>query len=720
MTKRRFIFGIVFILASAFLLLAIGKRNSSPVLAQEPKVSNATSSIKKFNRLGKEKSPYLLQHKDNPVFWFPWGEEAFQAAKRENKIIFLSIGYSTCYWCHVMEKDSFERDDVAAVLNKDFISIKVDREEHPDVDQIYMDAVVGMTGSGGWPMSVLLTPELKPFFGGTFFRREQFLQILSRAQDAWHHEPDKIRESGAAIAVALEKQNHISGSAPVNVELLRQTFHQLQKRFDPIYGGFGKAPKFPHAMELALLLRIHRRTGNAEALDIVTRTLDAMSHGGIYDQLGGGFHRYATDARWFAPHFEKMLYDNAMLGSTYLEAYQATHREEYATVAREILNYVLRDMTDPSGGFYSAEDAGEVGKEGEFYTWTEKELRYHLTPHEFEVFRKVYSITSAGNFENGKNILYRSLEKNPVKNAAHLLKSARDKLLAIRNLRQRPHKDDKVLTAWNGLMIATLSKGYQVLGDRRYLDAATNAAEFIRTKLYQEGKLLRRYRDGESLLSGTVNDYAFLIHGLLTLHESNFDPQWVRWAQALQKKQDDLFWDEKDGGYFFTAAEEKALLIRKKEFDDGVTPSGNSLAALNLSRLHDLTFDEKYADRLNRLFGVIAAVSKRYPAGYAQAMMAMDYELDRSKEVAVVGKPNDQRMIAIKTKLFQMFLPNKVLAMGNPGAFDDPKTLPILQGKTIQQESPTIYVCEDKICKMPTTDWDKAEVLMNDFEKYEL
>lgn len=397
-----------------------------------------------------------------------------------------------------------------------------------------------------------------------------------------------------------------------------------------------------------------------------------------------------------------------------------TRQKDYADVAREILDYVLCDMTDPLGGFHSAEDAGEVGKEGEFYTWTEKKLKANLTPQEFNSFQKAYSVTSSGNFEEGRNILYLTSEKKSENRDTTLIQSARKKLLLVRNQRVRPHKDDKVLTAWNGLMIATLSKGYQVLGDGRYLDAATKAAVLIRTSLYKEDKLLRRYRDGESVLSGTVNDYAFLIHGLLTLYESDFDSQWVRWAQTLQAKQDDLFWDEKNGGYFFTEANEKALLIRKKEFDDGVTPSGNSLAALNLARLHDLIFDEKYTERLNRLLGVIAAVVKRYPAGYAQALMAMDYKLDRSKEVAVVGKLDDPGLKEIKESVWQLFLPNKVLAMGMPGAFDDSKTLPILQGKVIQQDKPTIYICEDKICKMPTTDLEKAKTLLNDFEKYDL
>lgn len=653
-----------FFIAIIFMLVAVvfWKGDHLSPRGRSVKPDQGKTSIVKFNRLGGEKSPYLLQHKDNPVHWFPWGEEAFQAARDENKIIFLSIGYSTCYWCHMMEQDSFETREVAEALNRDFISIKVDREEHPEVDQIYMDAVVGMTGRGGWPLSVFLTPDLKPFFGGTFFWRPQFLQLLPEIQDSWQKNPEKILESGTKITRFLEKQGESSGAAKTDNSHLQKAFQQLEKSFDETNGGFGGAPKFPHGMELSLLLRIYRRTGNPKALAMVTQTLSAMARGGIYDDIGGGFHRYATREDWNEPHYEKMLYDNALLVWTYLEAYQVTKKQGYAEVARQSLDYVAREMTHPEGGFYSAQDAGEVGKEGEYYRLNKEER----------------------------------LKYPPL------------------------HKDDKILTSWNGLMIASMAKGYQVLGETRYLDAARKAAVFIREKLYKDGKLLRRYRDGESRYDGTVNDYAFLIHGLLTLYESDFDPQWIRWATDLQSEQDKLFWDQKNGGYYLAEAEEKSLLVRKKEFDDGVTPSGNSLSALNLSRLHNLTFDQKYPETLKRLLSVASGIAASYPAGHSMLMAAVDYDLDRSKEVAVVGKPDDPAMREIRKFFFESFIPNKILAMGEPVPLGDATHPPILQGKPMMNDRPTIYVCENNICKCPTTSLEEAKKLVNDFEKYNL
>ncbi|MBI4224684.1 MAG: thioredoxin domain-containing protein, partial [Deltaproteobacteria bacterium] len=487
------------------------------------KPNQGETSVKKYNRLGETKSPYLLQHKDNPVHWFPWGEEAFQAAREENKIIFLSIGYSTCYWCHMMEKDSFEKQEVADVLNQHFISIKVDREEHPDIDQIYMDAVVGMTGQGGWPMSVFLTPDLKPFFGGSFFWQAQFIQILNNIQQTWQKEPQKILASGAKITDFLREKTG-GAAAEISIGLLKKAFAQFQQSFDKTHGGFGQAPKFPHSMNLALLLRIHHRTGNREALGMVTQSLDAMAVGEIYDKIGGGFHRYATHDDWNEPHYEKMLYDNALLAFTYLEGYQVTKNKNYAEVVKGIFRYFLGEMTDPQGGFYSAQDAGEVGKEGEYY---------HL------------------NKEN-------------------------------RAQAEPPAKDDKILTSWNGLMIAALAKGYQVLGDEKYLKAAQASARFIQNNLYKNGKLLRRFREGEAKFDGTLEDYAFLIHGLLSLYEADGNADWVHWALKLQTKQDEIFWDEENGGYFMGDPNDPALLVKKKELHDGATPSGNAVAALNL------------------------------------------------------------------------------------------------------------------------------------------
>lgn len=532
--------------------------------------------MKKYNHLSQEKSPYLLQHKDNPVYWFAWGKEAFQAAKEENKVIFLSIGYSTCYWCHMMEKDSFETQEVADALNQDFISIKVDREEHPDIDQIYMDAVVGMTGQGGWPLTVFLTPDLKPFAGGTFFWRDQFLQVLNHLQESWQKNRDEIVQSGEKITDWLREKGTHSNPKDFDEARLQKAFTQLKSSFDPSYGGFGNAPKFPQCIDLSLLLKIYQKTNNEEALSMVKKSLNAMADGEIFDSVGGGFHRYATEANWSHPHYEKMLYDNALLVLTYLEAAEILKEKKFEKVAFQTLDYVLREMTDSEGGFYSAQDAGEVGKEGEFYRCKTQEERDKKTP---------------------------------------------------------PHKDDKILTSWNGLMIAAMSKGYQILDECCYLEAAQKSAQFIQKKLYQEGILLRRFREGEARFEGTLDDYAFLIFGLIHLYESDKDPHWIEWVKELQQKQDQIFWDEKEGGYFFSDPRNAELVIHKKEFHDGALPSGNAIVALNLLKLHELTFQQEYRSRAEELLKILSTESEKYPAGFASALIAMDYFFNRPKEV---------------------------------------------------------------------------------------
>lgn len=676
--------------------------------------------VKKYNRLGEAKSPYLLQHKNNPVHWFLWGKEAFQAAREENKIIFLSIGYSTCYWCHMMEKDSFEIQEVADALNKDFISIKVDREEHPDVDQIYMDAVVGLTGRGGWPMSVFLTPDLKPFTGGTFFWRAQFLQILGQIQEGWKKNPQQIIEAGEKLVDLLKKRNGAQAAEKWDEDFLRKAFRQFQESFDVTYGGFGQAPKFPHSLNISLLLRMHGRTGNEDALKMATKTLDAMARGGMYDHLGGGFHRYSTDDQWLVPHFEKMLYDNALLATTYLEAFQVTQKEIYSEVARQILDYALRDMTHSDGGFYSAEDAGEVGKEGEFYVWKEEELAKALTAKELEPFKTLYGVRSGGNFEHGNSILHLPENQKWETKSDPLLQKVHQKLFQIREEREHPHKDDKILTSWNGLMITAMAKGYQVLGDKQYLHAAQKSANFVQERLWQKGALLRRYRDGDSRFEGTLEDYAFLIEGLLSLYEADFDKQWIDWALSLQKKQNEIFWDQKEGGYFMSDPKTTTLYLKKKEFHDGAIPSGNAVTALNLLRLYALTFDKGFQDRAMQLLGILAAEGENYPAGFAKAAIAMDYHLDRSKEIAVVGKPGDTIYEETKQYLFQTFLPNKVIAFGPPSELGDPSTLPILQGKQLLGGKTTIYVCENNLCQSPTNDFQNAKALIEQTNRYSL
>lgn len=670
-----------------------------------------------MNRLGQEKSPYLLQHKDNPVHWYTWGEDAFEAAKKENKIIFLSIGYSTCHWCHVMGKDSFENREIADILNKHFISIKVDREERPDVDQIYMDAVQAITGSGGWPLSVFLTPDLKPFFGGNFFWKEQFIVLLNQIQQTWESEKDKIISSGEQVVTFLNKGIEETEVFKLDTDAIIQAFTTFRNGFDEKYGGFGKAPKFPKSIDLSVLLRIYRRTGNENALKMVTTTLDNMARGGIYDHIGGGFHRYSTDDQWLIPHFEKMLCDNALLAWTYLEAYQVTGNDMYKDVAKETLDYILRDMTHPEGGFYSAEDADSEGEEGKFYVWTWEELKKLFKKKELDLVSDIYGISKEGNFKDEINILHlkeensRDIKKDPQIQKIHR------KLFETREKRIHPHKDDKILTSWNGLMIAGMSKTYRVLGDERYLKAAVDAAHFIRKNLYRDEKLVRRYRDGESRHDGYLNDYSHMIFGLINLYESNFDSQWLNWARELSEKQDELFRDEDKGGYFFSEKEAENLIVRNKQLSDEEIPSGNSIAALNLLHLFALTYETDYLKKAEKIFEAVSTPFSRYPPGYASVLLALDYYLDRSKEIAVIGKPDADETRTIKKFLYENFLPNITYVFSTP---DEKKDLPLLKDRKAIDGKTTVYVCENNICKKPTTDIEEAKKMIGEFEKYEL
>jgi len=709
----------------------------------------------KMNRLKFEKSPYLLQHKDNPVYWYAWGKEAFDAAKAENKPIFLSIGYSTCHWCHVMEHDSFEREEVAAVLNRSFISIKVDREERPDVDDIYMSAVHAMGQRGGWPLSLFLTPDLKPFFGGTYWPRQQFLVVLEKLAAIWRDQPEKIEESGQSILEYLKAQKTMdlraTGQTPLpEEEIFSEFFKTSLMSFDSQWGGFGMAPKFPHTMQLAVLLRIHRRSGESRALEMVALTLDKMARGGIYDHLGGGFARYSTDPQWLVPHFEKMLYDNALLAKIYLEAHQATGQKMFASVAREILDYVLRDMTHPGGGFYSAEDADSEGEEGKFYVWKGEELRNLLTPEESDLFSKVYGVSKEGNFEHGTNVLSlqwgygfpssvghgerSASEVEPSSECtqdmvrrgspcptladkeALLLQSARKKLFEAREKRIHPHKDDKILTAWNGLMISAMSLGYQVSEDTRYLKAAHETADFIKKNLYKDGKLLARYRDGEGRFPAYLDDYAYLIQGLIDLYESDFDPEVLRWAIELQKRQKELFWDHASGGYFFSDGSDASLLVRAKEGTDGAIPNGNAVSALNLLRLNDLTLEPSFREDAMTIFQAFSKPLKEYPHIFSQMLIALDYFTDRSKELAILSSGQDEEAKLFLKDLRSRFAPNLALAMAGPGK-DFPK---LVEKRTLVNGKTTFYVCEEQTCRKPTNDRQEALKEVMDFKPYKI
>lgn len=660
------------------------------------------------NRLGSEKSPYLLQHRDNPVHWYAWGEEAFKAAKQQNKLIFLSIGYSTCHWCHVMAHDSFESEDVAAVLNRHYISIKVDREERPDVDQIYMDAVVQMTGQGGWPMSVFLTPDLKPFFGATFFWKDQFIKLLSNIQEVWKSSPQKIIETGAELVEHLQTQNASAGLSAPDFKILDEAVKNFKSKFDPVNGGFGSAPKFPRTADLSFLLRAHHRSKDPQTLEMATRTLDRMAVGGIYDHLGGGFHRYSTDDKWLVPHFEKMLYDNALIAFAYLEAYQVTQKPLYAQVARETLDYVLNDMTDEDGGFYSAEDADTEGEEGKFYVWSETELHRALTPEEFDFIRQRFLVRPGGNFE-GKTIL--NLERDWEAKADPLFQSARTKLLAARNKRPRPYKDDKILTDWNGLMIASFAKAAAVLDEPKYLKAAQKAAAFVQSRLTKTDRLLHRYRDGDAAIEGMLDDYVWMIFALCELYQADSDANWIHSALMLQKTQNRLFWDEADSGFFFASNQAGDLFSRRKEFHDGAIPSANAVGAFNLARLYAFTFDRPLLSQSQKILQRLSAAAARHPSAYASGLNAIGASLAGFREIAVIGRPEDPETRKTLRYLRHAFLPHQVFGFLEPGA---ESTLPLLQNKPFQNNQMTVYVCEGHVCKKPVHTLTEIQKLMED------
>lgn len=689
------------------------------LLALQTTVTSAET--KKYNRLIHEKSPYLLQHAHNPIHWFPWGEEAFNAALAGNKPIFLSIGYSTCHWCHVLEKESFENQEVADLLNANFISIKVDREELPDVDQIYMSVVQAMTGNGGWPMTVVMTPDRQPFFGGTYFPRDQLIKILTTLKKSWVEQPKKITAIGAKVQAFMESENEIStGSVKLDETILKKHYQQLTRQFDSEYGGFGTAPKFPPTMQLKVLLRTARRTGDKKAMAMVESTLENMARGGIYDHIGGGFHRYSTDRVWLAPHFEKMLYNQAGLSSIYLEAFQSTQNKMFESVARGILDYVLREMTADDGGFFSAEDADSEGEEGVFYVWSLEELKKVLTPKELERISRIYGVTGAGNFESRnkptnifqlkKNISW-EIKSDPAVKAIH------EKLFAAREKREHPFKDDKIITAWNGLMLGSFAQAYQVLGDPKYLKAAQSAARLIKSHLYKNNKLLRRFRQGEARHPGGLDDYAYLIQGLITLYETDFDEHWIQWATSLQKKQDELFWDSKTGGYFLSEKNANFLPMRKKEFTDGARPNSNAVAVLNLLKFYNLTFNKKYHEKAKKVLRLIGDRMDRFPTGFAQMLIALDFYFDRSKEIAVVGPKDSAEKNAVIKMLHTRFVPNKVLAYSPPKGNS---RLGILQDKYSDKGQTVIYVCENNICKYPTSDLKKVQKLVEERKQYSL
>lgn len=673
------------------------------------------------NRLADELSPYLLQHADNPVDWYPWGPEALQRAREEDKPIFLSIGYSACHWCHVMAHESFEEPEIARVLNEEFIPIKVDREERPELDQLYMEAVQMMTGRGGWPLSVFLTPTLEPFYGGTYWPPRArggmpgFEQVLVAVADAWKHRRDEAVEHGQRLAQLLRDTSltEIAGqpAGRLGEHLLRTAEAALERSFDAHFGGFGAAPKFPHPMDLQLLLRRWRRERREPLLAMVTTTLDQMAAGGIYDHLGGGFHRYSTDARWLVPHFEKMLYDNALLAGCYLEGWQVTGKEAYARMVRETLDYVLRDMTDPEGGFYSSEDADSEGEEGKFYVWTPSEIQAILGPERARTFCAIYDVTEAGNFE-GKNILHvsrpleetaRLLYREPAELAAELVRSRRE-LLAARARRVRPGRDDKILVSWNGLMIEAMARAGAALGEPRYGEAAAAAARFLLDRLERDGRLLHAWRKGEARVDGFLDDYASLAHALVTLYETRFEERWIDEAVRLADVILRDFADEREGGFFFTSSEHAVPIARKKDMLDSSLPSGGGLATLVLLRLGKLCGRDDYLSSAERALRASQALMERAPSGTAQLLIALDMQLGPSPEIVVLGSEDREANAAVLTELHRRYLPNKVVAYRDPQAATadrSPALAGIFAGKSPLSPGPTVFVCENFACQAP-------------------
>ena len=694
----------------------------------EKDMSIATAAHKHTNRLINETSPYLLQHAHNPVDWYRWGTEAFERARKEDRPIFLSIGYSTCHWCHVMEHESFEDEDIARIMNEHFVSIKVDREHRPDVDQIYMNAVVMMTGSGGWPLSVFLTPEGKPFFGGTYFPpkdlygRPSFERILLSVADAWKNKRQDLLNSAGKLTGFLKGSEAATQKKKLSPETLSRAFQTFRDTFDPANGGFGAAPKFPQPANLSMLLSYWHRTTDARALGMVEQTLGAMADGGIYDHLGGGFHRYATDVRWLVPHFEKMLYDQALLSKVYLQAYQITGKERYARTAREVFDYVLRDMTDPGGGFYSAEDADSEGEEGTFYLWDPEQIEDVLEKDQAKLFNAHYGVTKRGNFEKGKTILNvtASIEQLARKfetdhaTIVEELSDARSRLFRLREKRIRPHRDDKVITAWNGLMISSLAYGGTVLDEKRYTQAAERSAQFLLSELHKNDRLMRYYRDGRVIGKAFLDDYAFMVLGLLDLYEATFDAKWLIEAKKLGAEMIELFADSEEGGFFLAGKDSEKLIARTKPGSDGAIPSGNSIAAMALLKLGRLTMNSDFSEQGSRVLEAFSAQLDRSPAHSSAMLGALSFSLGPGSEIIIAGGSDAADTKQMLQLIGGKFLPNAVVLLHDRRKADSSlyEVVPFLKNQTAIEDRATAYVCENYACKKPVTSVGELENLL--------
>jgi uncharacterized protein YyaL (SSP411 family) len=672
------------------------------------------TSHKHTNNLINETSPYLLQHAHNPVDWYPWGEVALTRARSEDKPILLSIGYSACHWCHVMEHESFENEEIARLMNENFVNIKVDREERPDLDQIYMNAVQMMTGHGGWPMTMFLTPDGVPFYGGTYFPPSDrynmpgFPRILASVAEAYRSQPDQVANTATAMLGELRRVGLAESSQNnLTIELCDSAVRRISANYDHTNGGFGGAPKFPPAMNLEFLLNTHSRTRSAEVLEMVEHTARKMSEGGMYDQLGGGFHRYSVDAKWLVPHFEKMLYDNALLSRMYLHLYQVTKNDDARRIAEETLDYVVREMTDGEGGFYSSQDADSEGEEGKFFVWSRAEVIEVLGDQDGTVFCDYFDVTQAGNFE-GHNILHvtRSMQDVAVRNKIssaellELLTRSRQKLFELREQRIKPGRDEKVLTAWNGLMLSSFAEASAILERPDYRKIAEANARFLLDRLVQNGLLLRTYKDGQAKLNGYLEDYACLIDGLIALYEATGELSWIRSGLELADKMIEQFWDESEGGFFFTGKSHEKLIVRSKEFMDNATPSGNSIATLALLRLGLLTGNEDYRRRATAVLRLLADQIRRYPSAFGFALKALDFYLDSPLEVVLVGAPGPE-LEALTRAVWQNYLPNRVIAPCKQDHDQAEALVPLFVGRNTLDTHPTAFVCRANTCQEP-------------------
>jgi hypothetical protein len=726
-------------------IFSVPNSNTAPSSRIQDEIKLHLDKGEKPNRLINEKSPYLLQHAFNPVDWYSWSEPAFEKARSENKLIFLSIGYSTCYWCHVMEREVFENERIASLMNEYFVNIKVDREERPEVDRIYMKALTGITGSGGWPMSMFLTPDLKPFYGATYippvarYGSPAFPDLIKDIHDQWLLAPQKFYDSGNQVLNFIKENAFSNGTGlSLNETVLKKAYNKIAGNFDPVHKGFGEAPKFPRPMLFNFLFHYYKRFGEEKSKSMALETLKEIANGGIHDHIGGGFHRYATDNSWRVPHFEKMLYDQAQLLNSYLDAYLITHDDFYSSIATDILEFIIGEMTSADGGFFSALDAesaidnsnSKLKKEGAYYLWKKGEIDKTLTTEESEIFCFVFGIKEHGNVNgaasihadfNDENIIYQShstdetatyfnMNKTKVK---EIVNTCRNKLALIKKERPYPHLDDKILTSWNGLMISAFSNAYKIIGDERYLTAAEKAADFILAKVFDQKKniLYHRYRDGEAKYEAGLEDYAFFTCGLIDLYEASFNYKWIKSAIELTGIQIKLFYDNINHGFFDTSGNDKTILIKTKEWMENAEPSGNSAAILNLLRLSQMTDNTKWDKIAGNSLAYFSNIINRYPDAMVFMLAAIDFSISKPKQIIIAGSLQDPLTAEILKLIRNHYIPNKIiLLIDNPAEYE--KFFPFVKDYIRLDGKTTVYVCENYNCKLPTSDLAEIKKLL--------